>query len=124
MARNPFGMSKSQDDVPAQRNLAFESSLCEAMKRLVLVRLRYKDDIQERLIAPYGVYPSTKDKYLLACTQIDNPGKPLDRWEPRNLEVGLMRSVVLTDTEFQPDPRFDPLDARYCNGFVCRIHRV
>lgn len=124
MARNPFGMAKSHDDVPAPRNFGFESSLGEAMKKLVLVRLRYKDDIPERLIAPYGVYRSTKDKYLLACTQIDNPGKPLDRWEPRNLEVGLMRTLVLTDTQFQPDTRFDPFDARYSNGFVCRIQRV
>ena len=108
-------------DAPAARRHDLERRLCEAVRARVLVRLRYKDDVSERLIAPYGVYTSTKDKVLLACTQIDNPGKPLDRWEPRNLEVGLMTSVTLTDEKFQPDPRFDPSDARYQNGFLCRI---
>lgn len=119
---NPFG--RSSDDEPAPRRRDLEQALCRAIEGRVLVRLRYKDDVVDRLIAPYGVYTSTKDKVNLACTQIDNPGKPLDRWEPRNLEVGLMRSVSLTDTKFQPDPRFDPSDSRYQNGFICRVQRV
>lgn len=98
-----------------------ERILCDAIADKVLVNLRYRDDVVDRLVAPYGVYTSTKDKVLLASTQVDNPGKPLDRWEPRNLEVGLMTVVRLTNTKFQPDPRFDPSDARYQNGFVCRI---
>ncbi|PPD00483.1 MAG: hypothetical protein CTY31_05030 [Hyphomicrobium sp.] len=121
MARKPSWALGSKDDIPAPRNLNFQARLCDAVKNRLLVRIRYKDDHAERLIAPYGVYRSTKDKYLLASTQIDNPEKPLDRWEPRNLEVGLMTSVVVTDTKFQPDVRFDPFDARYSNGFVCRI---
>ena len=116
MAKRP-----SSERPPARRNFGFEKTLCEAITKKVLVRLRYDDDVAERLVAPYGVYRSTKDKYLLACTQIDNPEKPLDRWEPRNLEVGLMTSVSLTKSEFKPDTRFDPHDARYQNGFVCRI---
>lgn len=98
--------------------------LCDAVSKLLLVNIRYEDDFIDRLVAPYGVYFSTKDKVLLACTQIENPGKPLDRWEPRNFEVGLMKSVTLTNEGFKPDPRFDPRDPRYQNGFICCIHRI
>lgn len=86
-----------------------------------MVRILYKDDRVERLVAPYGVYTSTTGKTNLTCTQIDNPSKPLDTGEPRFLEVGLMRSVRLTEDKFTPDARFDPFDARYKNNFICRI---
>lgn len=106
---------------PVPRQLGIERQLCEAIGRQVTVRLRYKDDFAERVIAPYGVYFSTTCKVNLTGTQIDNPGKPSDKWEPRILEVGLVRSVTITDTEFKPDPRFDPSEPRYQNGFICRI---
>lgn len=121
--RRPFGTTK-QDDYPAPRRYDLESRLCEAIRDKVLVRVLYKDDVAERLLQPYGVYTSTQDKVNLASVQVDNPAEPLARWEPRNLEVGLMRSVVLTDRSFDPDPRFNPSDTRYQNGFVCCIKRV
>lgn len=121
MGRTPFSSRRRDQDEPAARRLDFERHLCNAIRDRNLVRIRYKDDAADRLIAPYAVYTSSKDKVLLAGTQINNPGQPLDAWEPRNLEVGLMRSVTLTDTKFEPDTRFDPSDPRYKNGFVCRL---
>ena len=121
MARNISSSRADNDDHPAARRWDFERLLCEAISKRVLVNLRYKDDRHDRLVAPYAVYNSSKGKVLLACTQITNPEKPLDRWEPRNLEVGLMTSVALTDTQFKVDSRFDPFDARYQNGFICRV---
>lgn len=121
--RKPYGSTKN-DEHPAPRRHDLEQRLCEAVRAKVLVRVRYKDDFSERLLQPYGVYTSTKDKVNLASVQVDNPADPLARWEPRNLEVGLMQSVVLTDSSFEPDPRFDPSEPRYQNGFICCIKRV
>lgn len=88
---------------------------------LAIVQPALRQLAADRLIAPYGVYTSTKDKVNLTCTQIRNPEKPFDSWEPRNLEVGKMTRVSLTDTKFQIDARFDPRDTRYERGFLCCV---
>jgi hypothetical protein len=58
---------------------------------------------------------------LVVGTQIDNPAEPAEKDQPRNLEIGKLQSVKLTDTGFIPDERFDPSDKRYINGFIIRI---
>jgi hypothetical protein len=112
------------DDPPAQRRPEIEGALCEAIAKLLLVEFRYKDDMAFRLFAPYAVYHSPKDKVLVTGTQIDNPGDPLDRYVPRNFEVGLIRDLNVTSTNFQPDPRFNRFDPKFEHGVICAIQRV
>ena len=121
--RRPFGTTK-QDDYPAPRRYDLESRLCEAIRDRVRVKVRYKDDILDRVVEPYGVFTSTKNKVSLVCTLVDNPEDRSAEGQPRYFEVGLIRSVILTDRSFDPDPRFDPTEPRYQNGFICCIQRV
>ena len=85
----------------------------------VRVTLRYEDDSANRLFEPTAVYRSTKDKVSVSGTQIRNPEKPQDGFEPRNFEVGKIRSLQLTDQQFTPDPRFDRSDEKYAHGIIC-----
>ena len=119
MRKTPRG-----DDRPRPRRLDFEQKLCDAIRARAVVSLRYEGDMAAREIEPYGIYESGTGKVNLVSTQIRNPGKPLDRFEPRVFEVGKIQSVVITSVTFKPDSRFDRTDARYSNGFLCVIDRV
>ena len=85
------------------------------------MRLRYDDDVLDRLFAPYAVYRSTNDKVLVTGVQVKNPAEPIERFEPRNLEVGKITALEITASTFIPDRRFNPHDNKYRNGFVCRL---
>lgn len=119
--RSPsFGAVKNTE-VPAARNINIENALCSAIAGRALVLIRYKDDYSERLFAPHAVYWSTRDKVNVIGTQVENPADPLDRLEPRIFEVGMIRLVQLTDSKFQPDPRFNRFDPRYQHGIICSV---
>ncbi len=119
MQKAVFGVSKRE--AVGMRRLDFESILASAIAKRVLVTTRFENDLYDRLIVPYGIYETVRDEILLVCMQVDDPGKPLDSWKPRNFEVRLMTFVKLTGTKFQPDTRFDSHDARYGNGFICCV---
>ena len=112
---------KKESKQPAPRNLAHETSLCGAIRGRLLVRLRYDDDVLDRLFAPYAVYRSANDKVLVTGVQIENPAEPIERFEPRNLEVGKITALEITDSTFIPDRRFNLHDDKYQNGFICRF---
>ena len=108
--------------VPIQpRNPHFEGLLCRAVDQRLLVELRYDDDPAPRLFAPHVVYESTLGRLNVAGTQYENPAQPLDRNEPRIFQIGLIRTLRLTDTYFRPDWRTDPGDPRYRNGILCAV---
>jgi len=122
MARgtSPFGSPpKKASEPPAPRNIAFETTLCNAIRNGVLVELRYEDDAFARAYAPYVVYRTATGKYCAFGMQV-NKTNPNDRNDPHNFEVGKMRSVTLTTTKFTRDPRFNLSDAKYRNR-VCPI---
>lgn len=116
--RNPFRGPKPED-IPAPRNLGFEEMLCEAIRKEVLVKLRYEDDLEDRLFEPTAVYPSTKNKINVTGTQITNPDKPEDDLEPHVFEIGKIFSMSLTDTPFKVRIPIDRFDKRYRNGIMC-----
>ena len=64
---------------------------------------------------------STLGRLNVAGTQYENPAQPLDRNEPRIFQIGLIRTLRLTDTYFRPDWRTDPGDPRYRNGILCAV---
>lgn len=119
MQKAVFGVSKSE--AVGMRRLDCESILANAIAKRVLVTIRFENDLYDRLIVPYGIYKSVRDEIFLVCMQVDDPGKPLDSWKPRNFEVQLMTCVKLSGMRFQPDTRFDSHDARYGNGFICCV---
>ena len=105
----------------SERNYQFEQELCKAISKRVLIRLKYDTDTVERTFAPYGVYNSNTGKVLVCGIQTDNPADPSEHDKPRNLEVGKIISISLTNIGFIPDDRFDPTDKKYRNGFIERI---
>ena len=118
--RRPPGGARLRDR-PAPRNEHFEELLCRAVAARALVELRYDDDPAPRLFAPHAVYRSTTGRMNVGGTQVDNPAASLDRFEPRVFEIGLIRTLRLTDTNFRPDARFSPEEPRFQEGVVCSV---
>lgn len=122
MRRNIFGPSRKEaSKQPVARRLDHERTLCDAISKRLLVRLRYDDDTAERLFAPYGVYQSTTSKILVTGIQVENPADPQENREPRNLEVGKIRTLTVTGAKFVADVAFNFRDKRYQRGFICRL---
>jgi hypothetical protein len=109
------------EELPAERHARFEELLCRAIAERVLVELRYDAEVPARLFAPHAVYRSTTGRINVGGTQLLNPGQPEDSYEPRVFEIGLIRTLRLTDTSFRPDARVDPEDPRYRNGVICAV---
>ena len=106
----------------APRNPHFEELLCRAVRDRLLVELRYDREPRPRLFAPHAVYESTLGRLNVAGVQYDNPQQPGgDRNEHRIFQIGLIRTLRITDTYFRPDVRVDPDDPRYRNGIVCSV---
>lgn len=113
---------RPQQERTAPRNPQFEELLCRAIGEHVLVELRYDREPRPRLFAPHAVYESTLGRLNVAGVQYDNPQQPGgDRNEHRIFQVGLIRTLRITDTYFRPDVRVDPDDPRYRNGIVCSV---
>lgn len=116
-----FGDPKKTPSSPARRRQDFEQALCRAIASLKLVILSYGDDIKSRIFAPYAVYRSTTDKILVSGAELATPSASIDQQVPKNLEVGRITKLQITDDDFSLDPRFNPHDSRYQNGFICRV---
>jgi hypothetical protein len=108
-------------DRPARRNPQFEGMLCRAVAERLLVELRYDSEVVPRLFAPHLVYESTTGRVNVAGTQVENPNQPDDAFEPRIFEVGLIRTLRLTDTSFRPDARFSPEEPRFHQRVICSV---
>lgn len=130
MSRSPrrprfggFGTKKTAKpkEPPAPRRPDLEDTLCRAIRERVLVRLRYKDDLADRLFEPAAVYVSTRDKVCVSGVQIQNPADPMSNLEPHNFEVGKISALSLTDQGFVVDPTFDRFDPKYANGIICSV---
>jgi len=106
---------------PAARNPHFEDLLCRALAARLLVELRYDAEIEPRLFAPHLVYRSTTGRINVGGTQIHNPGQPENSYEPRLFEVGLIRTLRLTDTNFRPDQRFRRDEPQFHEGVICAL---
>jgi hypothetical protein len=113
--------SRPAQDLPAARNLHFEELLCRAVAARLLVELRYDAEVEPRLFAPHLVYRSTTGRINVGGTQIHNPGQPEDSYEPRLFEVGLIRTLRLTDTSFRPDNRFRRDEPQFHEGVICAL---
>lgn len=108
------------------RNLLLERQLCEAIKRHLIIRLRYKGQNYSRTFEPYVIYhsPADKDRILIGGIQMKDASKPLEKPSPHKFEVNLISALTVTDETFKYDLRFDPTLDEYRNGIVCVIKRV
>ncbi|MDX2201711.1 MAG: hypothetical protein NW223_03105 [Hyphomicrobiaceae bacterium] len=128
MARKPkFGMFNAPtrqakpEEPPAPRRTEFEATLCEAIRRRLRAILKYEDDALEREFEPAAVYWSETGRVCASGVQVKNGNKPMEASRPHNFEVGLMRSVRLSDVSFVPDPRFDRNNPKYARGIICSV---
>ncbi len=115
------GAAEKTPKSPAPRRQDFEQALCRAISSLKLVTLSYGDDSGTRIFAPHAVYRSTTSKILVSGVQLTNTSDAINQQEPKNLEVGRITSLRITDDTFNPDRRFNPHDSRYQNGIICRV---
>ncbi len=121
--RKTFGLGKPKTTPKeaSPRNYGREQALCGAIRERRLVRLMYDDDRAARIFAPHAVYPSTTGKVCVSGVQLVNPDDPIGNQKPRNFEVALITHLVVTDTTFVPDRRFNPHDEQYREGIICRV---
>ena len=130
MARRPtlslFGPAQERptppQESPERRSVLLESLLCIAIRRRVLVRFRYKDDIEERLFEPTVVYLSSKHRLCVSGVRIADPQTPLNNLRMHNFAISDIKSVVLTDQAFVIDPVIDRFDGKYANGIICSTY--
>ena len=106
---------------PAPRNPQFEERLCDAVALRLLVEVRYDAEVMPRLFAPHLVYLSPTGRINAGGTQVHNPGQPDDAFEPRLFEIGMIRTLRLTDTSFRPDPGFQPDEPRFKGRVFCSV---
>lgn len=98
-----------------------QTLLCDAIRKLVLVSLKYDDDLVARTYAPHIVYYSSNRNELVDGTQFVNPAEPLERNKPRIFNLSKITSVQLTDEKFVPLPSFDRNHTRYRHGIICSV---
>lgn len=120
-----FGQKQpKKQESPASRRLDFESTLCEAVRKRLVVRLRYKSELNWRTYEPHAVFHSPTGKILAVGTQTRDDSSPLNAPEPRNFEVGLIGQISITDETFNPDPRFSSFGEDYGHGVICAVDRI
>lgn len=103
-----------------------KDTICEAIGKHLVIRLKYDKDIYWRTFEPQAVYKSTLDHINVTGIQIQDKNKPLkpSKREPRNFELSKISAVEITDTEFKFDPTFDPRDKRFAHGIICVLKSV
>lgn len=108
------------------RNLVLENTLCEAIKKHLVIRLKYDKDLLWRIFEPQAVYKSTVDHINVTGIQTEDKNKPFrpPKREPRNFELSKISAVEITDTEFNFDPTFDPADKRFAHGIICVLKSI
>jgi hypothetical protein len=97
-----------------------QSELCNAIRKRVLVNLRYDDDYTDRTFAPHIVYESSQGNILVAGTQDHNPAEPWEDNKPRNFDLDKITSLEVTGQQFLPHPGFNRSHKRYVRP-ICNI---
>jgi hypothetical protein len=89
--------------------------LYEASQQKRMCRIRMRGEPLSRVIHPYGICSTSKDKIMLVCWQslgfTSATGKP----GYRNLPLQDCESVEMMDEHFIVDEGFDPEDKMYCD---------
>ena len=108
-----------------KRDLEMEATLCTAIQRHRVVRLKYADDTGWRTFNPQAVYWSTADRINVTGIQTKNENDPqLREPEVRNFELTQITDLHVTFEEFEFDSSLDASDERFAGGIICIIHPV
>lgn len=102
----------------------FQNTLCEAIKKRITVRLRYKNDTYYREFDPYFVYISTTGKTLTSGWQKENPMKPSDNDTFHKFNLELITDITFTNKTFNVQPRFMGVGVpEDCQQLLCGLYR-
>lgn len=105
------------------RDFQSETTLCKAVAGRFEVNLHYKSDAAARTFRPHIVHQSKKtQKWLVEGVMTKNPNKPSDAPDWRAYEIGLIRSLAVTDNVFQPNRDFSSFGDDYWN-VRCAVDR-
>jgi hypothetical protein len=108
---------------PSRRRRDLEKALSAAIRHTKVVTLRSDEDPADRAFEPHGIYVSIDGRYCVAGRQVAGPGKAGKRGVRRNLEIGRIAELLLTDASFAPDTGLDPRDEEYRHGIVAWIRQ-
>ena len=108
------------------RNHKLEQTLCDAIKKHLVIHIKYDKDLYWRTFEPQAVYKSTVEHINVTGIQTQDKNKPLKvaKREPRNFELHRIAAVGISNTEFKFDPTFDPRDKRFAHGIICVLQSV
>ena len=105
------------------RDFEMEETLCTAIQKHRVVRLKYADDAEWRIFRPQAVYWSTVDRINVTGIQTRNENDPsVTEAEVRNFVLAQIKDVQVTYEEFEFDATIDPTEERFANGIICIIH--
>ena len=76
-------------------------------------RITLKGEPFPRLIHPYGVCTTSRNKIVLVCQQVAGFTKAGRTAGFRNLDFQRVEEVEVLDNTFQPDASFNPEDTQY-----------
>lgn len=115
--------SVTKEELPAMRRRDLEATLCDAIRKKLVVRLRYKTEMNWRTYEPHAVFCSSTGKINVSGTQTKDQALPNCQPEPRFFEVGLIKQIEVTMDHFEPDYRFNSFSKEYASGVVCAVDR-
>lgn len=96
-----------------------ERAICEAVKKRVVVELKYDDDLYFRQYEPVVVYRSSKQRTLVDGYETSNPNDSSFRPDWHTFGIDKIKDIRLTSTSFVPNSGFNRSDARYKHGIIC-----
>ncbi|HMM19871.1 MAG TPA: hypothetical protein PKA10_03955 [Selenomonadales bacterium] len=94
--------------------------ICAAIRKQLLVTLRYGDDKLDRSFHPYHLYVASTDNTLVSGLQVSNPNKPAGNGIYHTFNVHLIRSIALTGQSFSPRPDLAAIPQNY-KRLICSI---
>lgn len=107
----------------APRDFGHERTLCDAIGKLAVVELKYKDDMQWRTFQPHCVHHSSDDQAQVNVygEMTSNPNEPNAKLGPRNFEIGRLTAIRITDAKFERPREFDRFAALFKAGIICCV---
>jgi len=109
---------------PIFRNYGLEQKMCGAIKKRLVVKLKYKDDLLERTFEPYILFEQPNTKTFSLCGyQTMNLNDRLAEPGWRDFDFYLVKYFTITDVVFKPDTEFSSFKDIYGSNVIGALDR-
>ena len=99
----------------------FQEILTEAIKKQLMIELRYKDDVSHRIFHPYWLYVSNPGNTIMGGWQERNPNKGENNIYHK-FELRFVKDMVLTQNQFDIQTGFPITRPKDCFRLICGLN--